>query len=119
IGPPAADPQSSNQHRRHDPTMPTQAAQTRDRSPQSDAGKTAADVQASVDVVIPVRDGALFIKACLDSVRAQTLQPSSVIVVDDGSTDDTPDIIERYAAHWPELWMIRTDPRGTSHARNI
>jgi glycosyltransferase involved in cell wall biosynthesis len=46
------------------------------------------------------------------------LPPRSVIVVDDGSTDDTPDVIERYAARWPELRMIRTDPRGTSHARN-
>jgi glycosyltransferase involved in cell wall biosynthesis len=117
IGAPAVEPQPRDQNRRHDGTTPTAAAKTHDQPLQTDAGK-ASDFRQSVDVVIPVRNGARFIEACLDSVMAQTLPPSSVIVVDDGSTDDTSDILERYAARWPKLRMIRTDPRGTSHARN-
>jgi glycosyltransferase involved in cell wall biosynthesis len=73
----------------------------------------------AVDVIIPVRNRAQLISACLDSVHAQTLQPHAVIVVDDGSSDATPQIIEAYAARWPALRLIRSVPRGVSHARNI
>lgn len=72
----------------------------------------------SVAVVIPTRNRSRFIGLCLDSVRAQTLQPDSVIVVDDGSTDDTPRILEHYAQTWPALRIIRTPPNGVSAARN-
>ena len=72
----------------------------------------------SVDVTIPVRNRACFIGACLDSVRAQTLQPAAVIVVDDGSTDDTTAVLGAYARTWPKLRVIRTTPRGKSSARN-
>jgi glycosyltransferase involved in cell wall biosynthesis len=72
-----------------------------------------------IDVIIPVRNGARFIEACLDSVRAQTLQPDAVIVVDDGSTDDTPALLQAYAARWPKLHLMRSAPRGASHARNL
>jgi glycosyltransferase involved in cell wall biosynthesis len=74
--------------------------------------------QPDVDVLIPVRDGARFLPACLDGVFAQTLSPRAVIVVDDGSTDATPRILAEYAARRPNLQVIRTEPRGVSHARN-
>jgi glycosyltransferase involved in cell wall biosynthesis len=72
----------------------------------------------SVDVVIPVRNRARFIGACLDSVRAQIFQPAAVLVVDDGSTDETTAILAAYARTWPKLRLIRTTPRGVSSARN-
>jgi glycosyltransferase involved in cell wall biosynthesis len=74
--------------------------------------------RASVDVVIPTRNRARFIRHCLDSVRAQTLQPDGVIVVDDGSTDDTAAVLAEYARAWPALRVVRTPPRGVSAARN-
>jgi glycosyltransferase involved in cell wall biosynthesis len=73
----------------------------------------------AVDVVIPVRNGAHFLKACLDGVMAQTRAPRAVIVVDDGSTDTTPQILAEYGARWPRLSVIRSDPMGVSHARNL
>jgi len=72
----------------------------------------------SVDVVIPVRNRARFIGACLDSVRAQTMQPAAVLVVDDGSSDDTGAILGAYAKDWHKRRVIRTGPRGVSAARN-
>jgi glycosyltransferase involved in cell wall biosynthesis len=72
-----------------------------------------------VDVVVPVRDGARFLPACLDSIAAQTLPPRAIIVVDDGSTDLTPQILAEYARRWPSLQIIRSEPRGVSHARNL
>jgi glycosyltransferase involved in cell wall biosynthesis len=74
---------------------------------------------SAVEVVIPVRNGERFIEACLDSVRSQVLQPSAVIVVDDGSMDRTPAILSEYEKRWNKLRVIRSDPRGVSHARNL
>lgn len=73
----------------------------------------------AVDVVIPVRDGAHTIGACLDSVRAQTRPVRAVIVVDDGSTDATPAVLEQYRRQWPPLEVVRTEKCGVSHARNV
>jgi glycosyltransferase involved in cell wall biosynthesis len=72
-----------------------------------------------VDVVIPVRDGARFLPACLDSVIAQTYPPRAIIVVDDGSTDTTPQVLSEYARRCSGLQIIRSAPRGVSHARNL
>jgi glycosyltransferase involved in cell wall biosynthesis len=72
-----------------------------------------------VDVVIPVRNGARFLPACLDSVIAQTYPPRAIIVVDDGSTDATPQVLSEFARRRPELQIIRSEPRGVSHARNL
>jgi glycosyltransferase involved in cell wall biosynthesis len=72
-----------------------------------------------VDVVIPVRNGARFIEACLDSVMAQTRAARTVVVVDDGSTDASPAILAEYARRWPRLNVIRSEPVGVSHARNL
>jgi len=90
----------------------------------SEPQKTTASVEKastvqSVDVVIPVRDGARFLPACLDSVLAQTYAINEVIVVDDGSTDETAAVISDYAQRHPNVRAIRTEPMGASHARNV
>jgi glycosyltransferase involved in cell wall biosynthesis len=72
-----------------------------------------------VDVLIPVRNGARFLSACLDSVFAQSSPVRAVIVVDDGSTDETPRVLAVYAACRPNLQVIRSVARGVSHARNL
>jgi glycosyltransferase involved in cell wall biosynthesis len=72
-----------------------------------------------VDVLIPVRNGAKYVEACLDSVRSQTLQPGRVVIVDDGSTDETPALLRKYAEKWPALRVVRSEPMGVSHARNL
>lgn len=48
----------------------------------------------------------------LDSLAAQTLQPTLMVVVDDGSTDDTPKILAEYAAKLPWLKVVRRENRG-------
>jgi biofilm PGA synthesis N-glycosyltransferase PgaC len=48
----------------------------------------------------------------LDALARQTLSPALIVVVDDGSTDDTPRILEEYRARLPGLRVVRRDDRG-------
>lgn len=74
---------------------------------------------ADIDVVIPVYNGAAYVRACVESVLAQTVRPRKVIVVDDGSTDDTAAIVESFRARNPEVILHRLGRnRGVSVARN-
>lgn len=51
-----------------------------------------------VSVIIPVYNVAKYLPECLDSVCAQTLKDIEIICVNDGSTDNSPQILEEYAA---------------------
>lgn len=64
-------------------------------------------------VVIPVHDRADLLETALTSVAAQTLPPAEVIVVDDGSVDDSAAVAERFGAT-----VIRQPQSGVSAARN-
>lgn len=61
-----------------------------------------------------MRNGAATIRATLETVIAQTLQPGRIIVVDDGSTDGGAELLRAY----PFVDVIVTQARGVSHARN-
>ena len=50
-----------------------------------------------VSVIIPVYNSEAYLKECLDSVVHQTLQDIEIICVDDGSTDASMDILQKYA----------------------
>jgi glycosyltransferase involved in cell wall biosynthesis len=70
-------------------------------------------------VVIPSCNRANLLDRALKSVRAQTFQDFEVIIADDGSTDNTPDLIERWRIHFEDrlstLWL---DHGGAAMARN-
>ena len=68
---------------------------------------------APVSVIIPAHNGEPFIRAAIESVQAQTLPVSEIIVVDDGSTDQTAAIAESLGAV-----VIRQPKGGVSSARN-
>lgn len=53
-------------------------------------------LMASVSVVIPVKNEALKIKACIDGILSQTVKVDEIIVIDSGSTDGTIDILKSY-----------------------
>lgn len=63
-------------------------------------------------LVSPCRDEAAYMRRTLDSVAAQTLRPALWVVIDDGSTDDTPRILAEYAARLPYLRVVRRENRG-------
>ena len=63
-------------------------------------------------LISPSRDEAKFLRRTLDSVAAQSVPPSCWVVVDDGSTDETPAILEEYARRLPYLRVVRRPDRG-------
>ena len=69
----------------------------------------------TVSVVMPVYNGATYLRTALDSVFRQTVRPHEIIVVDDGSTDDTPDILAQYGA---AITVLRQPNAGNAAARN-
>jgi heptose III glucuronosyltransferase len=71
-----------------------------------------------LSLVVPVYNVAPFLERCLASLAAQNLDGMEIVMVDDGSTDDCPAILARYAAQHPEMRVIRQDNGGLSAARN-
>lgn len=79
-------------------------------------GSTAAAIKdAMIDVIIPAYNGARVIAAAIDSALAQTGVLLRVIVVDDGSTDETAAIAGSYG---PRVTVVSQANRGVSGARN-
>jgi glycosyltransferase involved in cell wall biosynthesis len=70
-----------------------------------------------ISVCIPVYNGARVIDRALRSVEAQTMAPGEVLVVDDGSTDDTTELLERWQAAG-RLRYVRQANGGLPCARN-
>lgn len=70
----------------------------------------------SVSVIIPLYNKAPHIRETLESVFAQSVQPDEIIVVDDGSTDGSGDIVA--GIDHPGLILIRQANQGVSVARN-
>jgi len=68
-----------------------------------------------VSVLIPVYNGARYLSECLRSVCDQTLPPAEIIVIDDGSEDDTPKV----AGEWvPRIVYKRVAHGGLPYVRN-
>lgn len=70
----------------------------------------------SVSVIMPVYNGARFIEQTLDTILGQTVMPTEVIVVNDGSTDNTASVVEKYGS---PVILINAVNGGACKARNI
>jgi glycosyltransferase involved in cell wall biosynthesis len=72
-----------------------------------------------VTVIIPARNAASSIARTLKSVEWQTLAPSRVLVVDDGSSDSTTEVVKRFSASSGlDISLLHTGGRGAGAARN-
>src|SRR5713226_4493070 len=70
-----------------------------------------------ISIVIPTYNGSRFIQSALTTVLSQTFSDWELIVVDDGSADGTPDLINEYASE-PRITILRLDHQGLARARN-
>lgn len=71
-----------------------------------------------ISIVIPLYNKEKEIGHTLDSICAQSYKDYEVVVVDDGSTDDSAKVVERYAVSQPKIRLLRQDNAGVSAARN-
>lgn len=76
---------------------------------------TGSTQQDLVTVIIPVYNGRQYLPEAIESALAQTYPAIEVIVIDDGSTDDSRDVALRYA---PRVQALRQDHGGLGAARN-
>ncbi|OCG70611.1 hypothetical protein A9G43_07675 [Gilliamella sp. Occ3-1] len=73
---------------------------------------------ANITVIIPCYNVELFINSCLDSLVNQSCLPKEIICINDGSTDNTGDILNRYANLYSQIKIISQPNLGVSAARN-
>ena len=71
-----------------------------------------------ISIIVPVYNTADYLPYCLETVAAQTYRNLEIIVVDDGSTDDTPHICDNFAACESRAVVIHQKNQGVAEARN-
>lgn len=72
-----------------------------------------------ISVIIPVYNSSTYLRKCLDSVVNQTLKDIEIIVINDGSTDDSKNIIEEYSCKYKNIIFIDQENKGIGKTRNI
>ena len=71
-----------------------------------------------ISVIVPVYNVEEYLKECLESIQCQTYSNIEVILVNDGSTDHSQEICERYCQQDPRFHLINQENKGLSGARN-
>lgn len=71
-----------------------------------------------ISVIIPVYKVEKFLRKCINSVLSQTYQNLEIILIDDGSPDNCPNICEEYAAIDDRIKVVHQKNTGLSEARN-
>ena len=73
----------------------------------------------NVSIVIPVYNVEKYLKQCLESVVNQTLDKIEVICINDGSTDNSLNILKEYEKKYNNIIIIDQENKGPGFARNI
>ena len=76
------------------------------------------DYEPKVSVIIPVYNTEEYLRECLDSVVNQTLKEIEIICVDDGSTDNSLEILKEYANKDNRFTIVKQENMGSGTARN-
>ena len=74
-----------------------------------------------VSVIMPVYNGSLFVGEAIESILEQTYEPLELVIVDDASTDSTPEILRFYKNKFPKIITVvsLSKNHGDSAAANI
>lgn len=75
-------------------------------------------MKMKISVIVPIYNVEEYLEECLDSVIAQTFSDWEMILVDDGSTDSSGEIAEKYAQQYDNVFVIHQVNGGLSAARN-
>jgi glycosyltransferase involved in cell wall biosynthesis len=71
-----------------------------------------------ISVVMPVRNAVAYVGAAIESILAQTFTDFEFLIIDDGSDDGSPRVMEDFARRDRRIRLISTEPRGQSKALN-
>jgi glycosyltransferase involved in cell wall biosynthesis len=76
------------------------------------------DNNAVISVIVPIYNVELYLKRCVDSIVEQSYANIEIILVDDGATDNSPDICDSYAKTDYRIRVVHKENGGLSSARN-
>lgn len=74
---------------------------------------------AAIDIIVPVYNVEKYLTRCVDSLLNQTFNDIRILLIDDGSTDSSPVICDRYAAEYENVEVVHKPNGGQSSARNV
>ncbi|MEZ5664495.1 MAG: glycosyltransferase family A protein [Burkholderiaceae bacterium] len=69
-------------------------------------------VSSTYVLISPCRNEAAYMRSTLDSIVSQSVLPTRWVIVDDGSTDETPAILQSYAERYPWIQIVTRQDRG-------
>lgn len=72
-----------------------------------------------ISFIIPVYNGERTIKKCLNSITSQACKDYEIIIIDDGSTDNSYKICTNYSSEYENITVLHKDNGGVSSARNL
>lgn len=75
--------------------------------------------EIKVSVIVPVYNVEKYLEECVDSLIGQTLKEIEILLIDDGSTDSSGDICDRYAQQYANIRVIHKANGGLGDARNV
>ena len=75
--------------------------------------------KAKISVIIPCYNSELYLEECLNSIKFQTLKEIEIICVNDGSMDNTENILYKYAQKDSRFRIIKINHQGAAIARNV
>ncbi|MDE6435777.1 MAG: glycosyltransferase [Lachnospiraceae bacterium] len=73
--------------------------------------------EKQLSIIVPVYNTAEYLRECLNSVVAQTVESMEIVLVDDGSTDASGSICDEYAARYDNVRVLHIENHGQSYAR--
>lgn len=75
-------------------------------------------MQPKISIIVPIYNKEDYLEECLDSITGQSLREIEILVIDDGSTDSSRCIVERYVSDDPRVHLVAQENKGVSFARN-
>lgn len=76
-------------------------------------------VRNMISIIIPVYNGEKYIESCINSILSQTYREYEIILIDDGSIDNSLEVAHNLADNIESMHVIHTENYGVSHARNV
>lgn len=74
-------------------------------------------MEREISIIVPVYNVEMYLQRCIESIRSQTMKNLEILLVDDGSTDASGEICDKYAAADPRIRVLHRQNGGLVSAR--